>query len=1099
MNRTTKAMARLGTLAVTAGTVLAMPFAAGTAFAAAATTSSVNGVQTSGANAAAGNGGTSPGSVSITGVTAASVTTLTLSGSAFWTSTPAQPAGAVVTTVGHTRDTLTYTAGATSNTFKVGDAVAQAVTATITSGTDTFTPNPVNLTFAPAGVMTAPAIKHGAATTVTNSTTATPNNGFAAGPRPALLTVGAGGLDGDQIKLTISGSGYFDGTGDLRILTSKTAQCTAGAAGTCATGGAFKIGDASPDSVTVTISDLTNPSLSPTDAATVLFNGIYFTTCGGTPTPPDTQSLLGGGAVCVSQAKYGDPVTETVKYIAGGVSSLQNNVALLASIPTVYDGQFSATQNPNVQVVAGTNSHQATCNTDSGGGCSFNVQDSNQSDTAFVLIVTTNAMPLAPAGNSWNTAGDAPACGDIVHEFFVAGFGPYPAGCSTDGATNAPLEIIALSNNSVTPSRLNLITTKIIAPTTQTAPKSPFAEPGDVVQLTYRLLGACTPSTGNVNCDNTSGATAANLAVPLAGITQTLKIDHGGFTPNCVTPQTTQGGVGFPKPPASAPAYADCTFNTAPVNGAKVGDLKITGDTMDVKTDEGGYFTVSVAIGKDSAFDASGIVVAHLTDGTLAPLEPGALTTGAGACPSGGQAVQAGVTANQVIVAGAGPAVPVRAGCQEDIAWTTQEQPLNGGSAKLAAIAPLSSPNNVSIPTENNFNASDSGTVNVPDQSRVVFVVHATDQFGNLTSDAGDAGMSMVKTGPGSVWVCGLGTGTGINACPAPPALVPSGAPVSQPDGTFKQTNNAVVASYQNLPAQFRYQADTAPLPGGPANNGFGTTTPSVNNGTTTIVLTWTPPTTTFTAVTAGTSTTPTTANYVAGTGPAVTDTFTLNFYNQNTQPVVTFNVKPSNSVQTATAVTVTATVVDQFGNPLVLPGAAAGGVQFIRSGGNESSCRPIQDNQQATIYPTNTSGVAGFTFSCDSPGVSTVAVVVTGPGGIQLATGQEAIKFTGPPLAGGSTKKEKPGFSITSPNKHTLVLHAFTRPTLKGVTIHFYRVVHGVKRLVGASKTGAAGHAHLTIKHLKSGKRYSYAAKAVHLSTKYHSVLSKVHSHKVK
>jgi len=121
----------------------------------------------------------------------------------------------------------------------------------------------------------------------------------------------------------------------------------------------------------------------------------------------------------------------------------------------------------------------------------------------------------------------------------------------------------------------------------------------------------------------------------------------------------------------------------------------------------------------------------------------------------------------------------------------------------------------------------------------------------------------------------------------------------------------------------------------------------------------------------------------------------------------------------------------------------------------------------------------------------------VLGPGNTQLAQGREAITFTGSNVGGGQ-KKEKPTLRITSPKKHVLVLHVATHPSLNHVTVHFYKVVHGLKILVGGAKTGGAGHAHLKIGGLKSGSTHRYTVKVVKLSNKYKSVFAKSRAHKV-
>jgi len=423
-------------------------------------------------------------------------------------------------------------------------------------------------------------------------------------------------------------------------------------------------------------------------------------------------------------------------------------------------------------------------------------------------------------------------------------------------------------------------------------------------------------------------------------------------------------------------------------------------------------------------------------------------------------------------------------------------------------VPALSAPNNISIDSENNFgapNVTDTGTSNVPDTARVVFEVQMTDQFGNLVQfDNGSNNAKLVKTGPGTVSQC-----NGSNSTSACASHNNAGASfVAQSDGTFTETIPAVLGTYLNLPVssggpQVRYQADVRSQSGVNHNSGYSDGTPGVNDGTQTDVLTWAAPTTTFSAQTAGLW------SYATGSATATTDTFTLNFYNQLAQPVVTFTVTPGTTVATSTAVTVTAKEVDQFGNPIVgqaqqgTTSGTAGGVGIItavRSGQNEASCVPTQGTANggaAAILATNTSGIAGYTFSCDQPGVSTVSMVVTGPGGTQLASGKEAITFTG---AGVHRTVERPTVNVTSFHAHHITVHVSTDPALGAArTVEIYRLKNGIKHLVGQTHTGPKGNASLTFTGLRSGATWRVSAKVVNLGTQYKSEYAVAVSKQVK
>jgi hypothetical protein len=145
----------------------------------------------------------------------------------------------------------------------------------------------------------------------------------------------------------------------------------------------------------------------------------------------------------------------------------------------------------------------------------------------------------------------------------------------------------------------------------------------------------------------------------------------------------------------------------------------------------------------------------------------------------------------------------------------------------------------------------------------------------------------------------------------------------------------------------------------------------------------------------------------------------------------------------------------------------------------------------------TNTSGVAGYTFSCNAPGVSTVSMVVTGPGGTQLASGKEAITFTG---AGVHRTVERPTVNVTSFHKHHITVHISTDPALGAArTVDVYRLKNGIKHLVGQTHTGPKGNASLTFTGLHSGATWRVAAKVINLGTQYKSEYSVATSHRVK
>ncbi|HVT21035.1 MAG TPA: hypothetical protein VHE57_06580 [Mycobacteriales bacterium] len=840
---------------------------------------------------------------------------------------------------------------------------------------------------------------------------------------------------GDQVTIQLAGGDAYFVAGQPGGTSATTVTCTWNAAPnpapTCA--GAYAVGDDKSETVQVAVSDTTNGTQVNT---TLGFNSL---TISGCPTTGfDTATALAApestAVNCVTQGSFSSPLTLTAQYLAGGAGVVQNTTVTLT---TPGAAQFSGSQPAD-------------------GGCLFFtttvVQCTSGADGNFKFTIVDSGVTPTPTPNVDTS---------VIQVSTRSGTGSYPQ--LTAGSVR-PTEQINWAPGSVTPARVDLTGLQVIAPSAQAT--NLLAEPGDVIQATFKVMGSCPLAAGNATCDN---------GTALSGQSVTVKTDHGFITPNC-----TVSGVN---------GYAECSFSTAPAKDAPVGNLTSSGQSATFTTKPDGTFVASFGIGRDEGFDAAGLVASHITVADLPVSIVGDHTT-AQTCPTS-TVVQPRITGPAVVTT-TPAAAPTFPGCSVDLGWTTKEQPLNGGTAKINVVPSLSSPNNVAILTENNDDATTGTTaVNVPDVDRVVFKVALTDQFGNLTSNAGATGNNIAqlfKTGPGKLWNCGAAFNT-TDACSA----TGNGGRFTnaqQADGTFNEAF-AAVGSYTNVGAQNRYQADTAQNGAAGGNAGFGSETPSVNDGTTTIVLSWTPPTTTF-------SGTGPFWTFTAGNGTAVTDTLTLNFYNQLAQPVVTFDVSPGNTVPTATAVTVTATTVDQHGHPIVsIPGVTTTAVQVVRSGANESTCTPIQ-NAANQILGSNTSGVTGYTFSCDAAGVSNVSMVITGPGGVQLAQGREAITFTGQAIGGG-LKTEKPTLRITAPKRHVLVLHAATHPSLVHVKVHFYKVRHGLKLLVGADRTGAAGHAHLRIKHLKSGTHPKYTAKVVGLSDKFKSKYAKAHKHRVR
>jgi hypothetical protein len=653
----------------------------------------------------------------------------------------------------------------------------------------------------------------------------------------------------------------------------------------------------------------------------------------------DTQSN------CATQLTPGSSQTFTVAYLQDGAPAANKNIVFYNttnSSATFAQGPGTPGNNGGVTPSAGTES--TDCVTNAQGQCSVTVNtDANATGSAVILAST-----VTYANNTSNVA-------------------PYP-----DSAAEETIHYIP----STTPTTLGLISQTVLYPAGGYTPSNPQStssnneppQPGDAVEQTYQLTGGCTPTGG-------SPANNACTGTGLAGITVNLSVDHGFFTPNCV-PQGTAGAANTPSntgtPPTGA-TYENCTFNPTPTVGAQVGNLQSNGATTTATTNPGGYFTVTLGIGRDTALDATGLVV----------------TTVKGSVGSGSSLTETNEAVNNnnppapnsFYVPSSGPGsctTPATtnntdAGCPTNFEWSTQNTPLNGGSVKIVSVpnssteAPLSDTATNNIPNESANNSTDI--------SERTFVLHETDQFGNLIQDGGGS-TTLTLTGTGEVGSCDNPGGYSNTAtC----QNQDSGA-FSQPSGVNTYTVTPAAASYTTAfgpggaPLQQRYYVDS-----------------DGNTGTATLTATWAAPVTTFATYTAPTSSgTPGAATYNRTTSNK-TDVVALNFYNQ-VATTVTFNTVPSNTVPAGTLVTVEATVKDQFGNPIV--GDTA---HFTRSGPNPNNGTDCTATTSDPNSPaTDSTGTAGWSFTCNTPGTQTVQVIVTDQSGNRVGQpGVQTVTFT--------------------------------------------------------------------------------------------------------
>jgi hypothetical protein len=229
-----------------------------------------------------------------------------------------------------------------------------------------------------------------------------------------------------------------------------------------------------------------------------------------------------------------------------------------------------------------------------------------------------------------------------------------------------------------------------------------------------------------------------------------------------------------------------------------------------------------------------------------------------------------------------------------------------------------------------------SGDVAVP--AGTDFVVHQIDQFGNL-----------VRT-------CNV-------------ALTASGAGTLSDNSTCGSFTNANQLTTENLSAP--------------------SATATTAGASSTVTATWAAPVTTF----KNTAVAPATPSYTTvSTTANKTDSFTVNLYKVDLSNLqYSFVSTPGNTVPVNTAVTTSATVKDQKGNPV--QGLC---VRFLRSGpGSQSGEGGANDFFGDCTIVTNAQGKAGYSYSSTSAGTATVTVIVSDDSGNELSRGVQNVTFT--------------------------------------------------------------------------------------------------------
>lgn len=319
--------------------------------------------------------------------------------------------------------------------------------------------------------------------------------------------------------------------------------------------------------------------------------------------------------------------------------------------------------------------------------------------------------------------------------------------------------------------------------------------------------------------------------------------------------------------------------------------------------------------------------------------------------------------------------------------FTTRANPLN-----LSATAPLTFREVNGLPLSGN----------VPTVQTRDFVVEVRDQFGNLVVLPTPA-VNLTLTGPGSLGRVG-GTAT---------------AP------TFTTATNTA-GSYTSAPDVIESRSDTA---------GTQTVTATLANATQT----------TFQAVPNSNPAAFTVVQTNATTAKTVN--FSLSYYVQDPSKFgFLFTTTPAGTVPVNTAVTVSATVTDQFQNPV--PGLV---VQFIRSGpGSQSS------GTDPVVRVTNQAGTAGYSFSSTDAGQATVTVIISDASGNELRRGVQTVTFT----AGNNGPAKPSSLGASGPANAAVISGVADQNTTETISV----VDSAGKSVSGAATTDSTGHFSATL-----------------------------------
>ncbi|GAA2023556.1 beta strand repeat-containing protein [Nocardioides kribbensis] len=220
-----------------------------------------------------------------------------------------------------------------------------------------------------------------------------------------------------------------------------------------------------------------------------------------------------------------------------------------------------------------------------------------------------------------------------------------------------------------------------------------------------------------------------------------------------------------------------------------------------------------------------------------------------------------------------------------------------------------------------------------------------------------------------------------------------------------------------------------------------------------TITATWNAPTTTVVNGAA-----------VAGPTEALTDTYTINWYDFDiADATATITSSPEGEVQVGSPVTETVRVVDGNGNPV-----SNLDVQFIRQGPGSG-----QDGDANFTTTTNANGEAFYTFVGTEEGTANITVTATDGNGV--VTAQDQVVFVGNP----DPVEKEPVTAVLSANNNgaqadRLRVSAGVTAGANEAVAEFYRIKKdGSSKLVGTAVLNSEGIAKVNAPDV-NGKRFT-------------------------